>query len=260
MDKPLKPPKGLLRPVGRAIADYDMIRAGDRVLLGLSGGKDSLSLLHVLAHLQRHAPIRFEIGAITVDPQIPGFDPTPLIPYLERMGIPYFYEAQPIAEEAEKFLDDKSFSFCAYCSRMKRGIIYALARRHGYNVIALAQHLDDLAESFLMSAFHRGQLRTMKAHYTVDAGDLRVVRPLVYARERQTAAFAEAAELPVVPDNCPACFQAPTEREHMKALLLGEEQRYKHLFKNLLTAMRPLMRGDGDRADTAAMPVDPDGE
>ncbi len=241
MNTHVKPPKALLRPVGRAIADYAMISEGDRVLLGLSGGKDSLSLLHILLHLQRHAPIRFEVGAITVDPGIPGFDPSPLQPYLAALGVPYFYEAQPIAQQAERFMDDASFSFCAYCSRMKRGILYNRARTDGYNVIALAQHLDDLAESFLMSAFHRGQLRTMKAHYTNDVGDLRIIRPLVYARERQTEAFAENAPLPVVPDNCPACFTAPTERQHMKALLAGEEERYKHIFKNLLTAMRPLM-------------------
>ena len=153
--------------------------------------------------------------------------------------------------DALKHADEPSFSFCAFCSRMKRGIIYSTARREGYNVIALAQHLDDLAESFLMSAMHRGQLRTMKAHYTIDAGDLRVVRPLVYVRERQTAAFAAEAPLPVVPENCPACFGMPTEREHMNQLLLTEEQRYKHLFKNLLATMRPLM-GDrvGDTTDS----------
>jgi tRNA 2-thiocytidine biosynthesis protein TtcA len=237
----IKPPKALLRPVGRAIADYGMIREGDRVLLGLSGGKDSLSLLHILRHLQRHAPIRFEVGAITVDPGIHGFDPSPLKPYLAELGIPYFYASQPIAEEAEHHAEEPGFSFCAFCSRMKRGIIYTTARREGYNVIALAQHLDDLAESFLMSAFHRGQLRTMKAHYVNDAGDLRIIRPLVYVRERQTAAFAENVGLPVIPDNCPACFRMPTEREHMKGLLAAEEKRYTHLFKNLLTTMRPLM-------------------
>lgn len=236
-----KPPKALLRPVGRAIADYGMIQEGDRVLLGLSGGKDSLSLLHILRHLQRHAPIRFEVGAVTVDPEIPGFDPSTLKPYLRELEVPYFYESQGIAKDAESHQDDPAFSFCAYCARMKRGIIYSTARKHGYNVIALAQHLDDLAESFLMSAFHRGQLRTMKAHYANDAGDLRIIRPLVYVRERQTAAFAENVSLPVVPDNCPACFRAPTERQHMKELLAGEEARTKHLFKNLLTAMRPLM-------------------
>ncbi len=233
-----------MRPIGRAIADYQMIQEGDRVLLGLSGGKDSLTLLHVLRHLQRHAPIHFEIGAITVDPQIPGFDPSILKPYLEEMAVPYFYQSQPIADDAAQYQDDPHFSFCAFCSRMKRGIIYSTARKEGYNVIALAQHLDDLAESFLMSAFHRGQLRTMKAHYTNDSGDLRIIRPMVYMRERQSAAFAEHAELPVVPDNCPACFSMPTERQHFKALLGEEEKRHKGLFKNLLTTMRPLMSDD----------------
>ncbi|HEY0720081.1 MAG TPA: tRNA 2-thiocytidine biosynthesis protein TtcA, partial [Gammaproteobacteria bacterium] len=102
MTTSITPPKGLLRPVGRAIADYRMIRAGDRVLLGLSGGKDSLSLLHILRHLQRHAPIDFEVGAITVDPQIPGFDPSVLKPYLTELGIPYFYQSQAIADDAQK--------------------------------------------------------------------------------------------------------------------------------------------------------------
>ncbi len=243
--KDLKPPKNLLRPIGRAIADYAMIRNGDRILLGLSGGKDSLSLLHVLRHFTRAAPVRFEVAAITVDPQIPGFDPSPLKDYLAELGIPYFYHSQAIATDAERFSNDPGFSFCAFCARMKRGILYATARREGYNVIALGQHLDDLAESFLMSALHRGQLRTMQAHYVNDAGDLRIIRPLVYVRERQTAAFAESAPLPVIPENCPACFTMPTEREHMKQLLAAEEQRYHHLFRNLLHAMRPLMGEQG---------------
>lgn len=235
----LTPPKSLLRQIGRAIADYDMIRAGDRVLLGLSGGKDSLTLLHVLLHLRRHAPIRFDVGAITVDPQIAGYDPSPLKDYLAGLGVPYFYQAQAIAEQAEKNLQGDSF--CAYCSRMKRGIMYTTARREGYNVLALGQHLDDLAESFLMSAFHGGQLRTMKAHYTNRDGDVRIIRPMVYVRERQTADFAESARLPVVPDSCPACFAMPTQREHMKSLLAQEEARNKVLFKHLLHAMRPLI-------------------
>lgn len=237
------PPKSLLRLAGEAIRDYDMIREGDRVLLGLSGGKDSLCLLQILLHLQRHAPIRFDVGVVTIDPQIPGFDPTGLKPYVAALGVPYFYHAEPIADEALTRM--KGDSFCAFCSRIKRGIMYRIARDQNYNVLALAQHLDDLAESFLMSAFHGGQLRTMKAHYTIDAGDLRVIRPLVYARERVTRDFAKAAELPVVPDSCPACFTHPTERAHMKELLAGEEGRYHTLFKSLLTAMRPLMGGAG---------------
>jgi tRNA 2-thiocytidine biosynthesis protein TtcA len=143
---------------------------------------------------------------------------------------------------------------------MKRGVMYSTARQHGYNVLALAQHLDDLAESFLMSAFHGGQLKTMKAHYTVSNGDLRVIRPLIYVRERQTRDFAQAAGLPVVPDSCPACFSMPTQRQHMKDLLETEEKQNSGLFKSILSAMRPLMRID--RADCAAFwqsfPTDPE--
>ena len=235
----LKIPKSLLRHCGKAIADFDMIRAGDRVLLGLSGGKDSLSLLQVLMHLKRSAPIRFELGAVTVDPMSDGFDPAPLKPYVRDLGIPHHYRAEPIVRLADEHLDNDSY--CAFCARMKRGVMYDVARREGYNVLALAQHLDDLAESFLMSAFHGGRLKTMKAHYLIDAGDLRVIRPLVYARERQTRDFAQAAGLPVIPENCPACFKVPTQRVHMKALLAAEEQLHPRLFQSLLAAMKPLM-------------------
>jgi tRNA 2-thiocytidine biosynthesis protein TtcA len=234
-----KPPKLLLRRVGRAITDYEMIENGDKVLLGLSGGKDSLSLLHILAHLQRYAPVRFQLAALTVDPEIPGFDPSTLKDYLKQLSIPYYYIKQPIMEEAKKHL--QRHSFCAYCARMKRGIMYRIAREEGYNVLALAQHLDDLAESFLMSALYSGSLKTMKAHYLNDAADVRVIRPLVYVRERQTAAFAQDVELPVVQDSCPACFTMPTQREHVKTLLAKEEERHEHVFPNLLHAMRPLM-------------------
>ncbi|HIP52460.1 MAG TPA: tRNA 2-thiocytidine biosynthesis protein TtcA [Chromatiales bacterium] len=234
-----KPPKSLLRKVGRAIADYRMIRDGDRILLGVSGGKDSLGLLQILAHLRTYAPVRFDLGIITVDPEVEGFDPSPLTAYYDRLGLPWHYVRQPIMEEAKMRMDGDSF--CAYCARMKRGIMYSTCRREGYNVLALAQHLDDLAESFLMSAFHGGQLRTMKAHYRIDAGDLRVIRPLVYCRERQLAEFSHGAGLLIVPDSCPACFTAPTQREHMKSLLASEERRNKTLFANLLHTMRPLM-------------------
>jgi len=232
-------PKSLLHPVGRAISDHDMIREGDRVLVGLSGGKDSLSLLHLLLHFQRCAPVRFEVGALTVDPMVEGFEPARLKPYLAELGVRYFFEAQPIMEQAKKHMGKPSY--CAFCSRIKRGIMYRVLRDEGYNVLALGQHLDDLAESFLLSAFYGGQLRTMKACYQNDAGDVRVIRPLVYAREHQTAAFAEAAGLPVIPDSCPACFQMPTQRQHMKTLLATEEADNKLLFKSLLSTLKPLM-------------------
>ena len=245
MERPADPSKSLLRPVGRAIGDYDMIQSGDDILLGVSGGKDSLSLLHILLHLRRYAPVSFRVGAITVDPQIPGFDPAPLKDYMAELGVPHFYEAHALQAQAETQM--RKDSFCAFCARMKRGIMYRVAREEGYNVLTLAQHLDDLAESFLMSAFHEGRLQTMKAHYVIDAGDLRVIRPLVYVRERQLADFARQARLPVVPDSCPACFRVPTQRAHMKALLAREETGNRHLFKALLNTMRPLMGGKGSR-------------
>ena len=219
-----------------------MIRPNDRILLGLSGGKDSLSLLHILRHLQRHAPIRFEIGAITIDPMVDGFDPSPLQGYLAELGVPYHFIREPIMARAQSHMQGDSY--CSWCARMKRGVMYATARRERYTVLALAQHLDDLAESFLMSAFHSGQLRTMKAHYRIDAGDLRVIRPLVYVRERQTRAFAHAMGLPIIADNCPACFRMPTERMHMKQLLSDEEAANKLLFKRILSTIKPLMYGE----------------
>lgn len=241
---PVRPPRPLATAAGKAIGDYDMIRPGDRILLGLSGGKDSLSLLHTLIDLQKRAPVRFELAACTVDPQSPEFDPSPLKPYMAQLGIPYFYDSQPIVEQAETHM--KGDSFCAYCSRMRRGILYRVARENGCNVVALAQHLDDLAETFLMSAFFGGKLRTMQAHYTIDAGDLRVIRPFAYVRERQTRDFAARAGLPVIFENCPACFSKPMQRHQMKQLLAEQERQHPTLFASLLTAMRPLMGSSQD--------------
>lgn len=223
-----------------------MIRDGDRILIGVSGGKDSLSLLQILFHLKSYAPVKFDLGVLTVDPQVEGFDPSSLTGYYDSLGLQWFYEQQPIMEDAKTRM--KGDSFCAYCARMKRGIMYRVCRENNFNVLALAQHLDDLAESFMMSAFHQGKLDTMKAHYTNDAGDLRIIRPLVYARENQMAEFAKSAELPVIPDSCPACFSAPTQREYFKQMLLMEEKQNKQLFGSLLSAMRPLM-GDHQKAD-----------
>ncbi len=245
-------PKPLLRAAGRAIAEYGMIRPGDRVLLALSGGKDSLSLLQVLLALKAKAPMRFELAAATVDPCIEGFDPSFLQDYVPKLGIPYFYRRHQIVERALKTM--RGDSFCAYCSRMRRGILYDSARTNGYNVLALAQHLDDLAESFLMSAFFGGRLKTMKAHYVNDAGDLHVIRPFIYVRERQTRDFASRAALPAIMDNCPACFQMPTQRLHMKQLLAGLEKDQPGLFKNLLSTMRPLM-AEGCPALSSKTPV-----
>ena len=234
-----KAKKKILHQTGKALIDHHMINEGDRVLLGLSGGKDSLALLHLLIHFQQVAPIKFELAAVTIDPQTGTFDPSPLIPYMKLLGIEYYFCKEPIMAMAEEHMQGDSY--CAFCARMKRGTIYATARKHNYNVIALAQHLDDLAESFLMSAFHGGQLKTMKANYTIKEDDLRLIRPLIYVREHQTRNYAKYGNLPVIIENCPACFEKPTQREHMKQLLATEEKQNDNLFGSLLTAMKPLI-------------------
>lgn len=236
------PPKSLLKLVGRAMAQYKMLRDGDRVLLGLSGGKDSLALLVILKHIQRHAPIKFELAACTIDPEIPGFDPSPLKEWVAALGIAYFFESEDLVALAN--LHMKGDSFCSFCARHKRGKLYTVCRREGYNVLALAQHLDDLAESFIMSAFNAGELRTMKAHYLNDDKDVRIIRPLVRVRETQTREFAKVAKLPVIPDNCPACYSKPQNRAHFKEVLLSEERRNPHLYSNLWRAMQPLIADD----------------
>jgi len=234
-------PKKIIKLVGEASKDFEMLKDGDRILVGLSGGKDSLSLLHILLYLQKKVPFKIEIGGVTVDPQSSDYNPRPLIEYMKKLGVKYFFESDPILERAKKSLQNDSI--CAYCARMKRGIIYKCARREGYNVIALGQHLDDLAESFLMSSFHNGLLRTMKANYVIDQGDLRVIRPLIYCREKLFKEFTLKTNIPVIQENCPACFSAPTERHRIKVLLAQQENIYPNLFSSLQKAMKPLMKG-----------------
>lgn len=241
-----------------------MIKNGDRVLVGLSGGKDSLTLLHVLKQYQFMAGkngVIFDLAAVTVDPMTDSYDPTPLIPYLEALEVPYFYEKQDIIGEAKRV---QPKSMCSFCSRLKRGRLYHTMQREGYNVLALGQHLDDLCESFMMGAFHNGWLQTMKVSYPLknnkteqkkhfeDANDKieglkflensRVIRPMCYVRETATRSFAEGCKLPIIPENCPACFEQPKERNRMKQLLAHQELLYPRLFDSLQATLRPLMR------------------
>ncbi|PHJ25226.1 pp-loop domain-containing protein [Cystoisospora suis] len=236
----LKIPRGLRRTVGEAIREFNMIREGDRLLVGVSGGKDSLTLLHILRDLQRRAPIHFDLAAATVDPVTPEFNPKPLIPYMQMLGVKYHYLRLPIMALAKTHMGQRQ-SICAFCSRLKRGLLYSCMRKHGYNVLVLGQHLDDICESFLMSALHNGSLNTMKAHYVIRKGDLRVCRPLIRTREKETSAFAVANRLPLIADNCPACFAAPKERHRMKLLLSEQETEFPQVFQNLLKCVKPLI-------------------
>lgn len=235
----IKPPKKILHLAGKAIANYKMIRPKDRILIAISGGKDSLSLLHTLIHFKQHAPVDFDLGVITIDPQSDGFDPSSLKGYIQQLGMDYHYVSEPIVKLAIKHMQKESF--CAFCSRMRRGLMYKTARRENYNVLALGQHLDDLAESFLMSAFHGGRLKTMKAHYINDDRDMRIIRPLVYVREHHLREYADNTSLPVIEDNCPACFAKPTQRQRMKEILKSQEADYPNTFNVLLSTMKSLM-------------------
>jgi tRNA(Ile)-lysidine synthase TilS/MesJ len=214
--------------------------------LGLSGGKDSLSLLHCLLEFKRKLPIRFDLEVCTVDPMTSSFDPSPLVPYVESLGIKYHYLKEEIVDRATEAGKKGKMvtSLCAYCARMKRGLLYSCARNNKCNKLVLAQHLDDCAESVMMSMMHNGLLRTMKANYTIDAGDLSVIRPLVYCRESLMTDFAKKCNLPVINENCPACFEEPKERDRIKKMLSREETLYPNVYDNIRRALMPLMHDD----------------
>jgi tRNA(Ile)-lysidine synthase TilS/MesJ len=244
--KHIKPPPKMMRLVTQAMIQWDMLQDGDRLLLGLSGGKDSMSLLHVLLEFQKKLPIQFEIEVCTIDPMTPSFDPSPLISYVESLGLKYHYIRDDIVERATKAGKGGKMvsSLCAFCARMKRGNLYSCARKNNCNKLVLAQHLDDLAESFMMSVMHNGFLRTMKAHYKINAGDLSVIRPLAYCRESLMTDFAKSANLPIINENCPACFEEPKERERIKKLLSREETLYPNFYDSIKRALLPLMHDD----------------
>jgi tRNA(Ile)-lysidine synthase TilS/MesJ len=241
-----RPTQKLMKLCIQAVYQWEMIQDGDRLLLGLSGGKDSLSLLHLLLEIKKRHPIRFELEVCTIDPMTPSFDPSPLIPYVESLGLKYHYLREDIvARAASAGKGGKEVaSLCSYCARMKRGKLYTCAREAKCNKLVLAQHLDDCAESFMMSVMHNGFLRTMQANYTNNAGDLTVIRPLIYCRERLMTEFAKSANLPVINENCPACFEEPKERARVKKLLSREESLFPNFFDNIRRSLIPLMHED----------------
>lgn len=237
--KGIKPPPKLMRSICQAMADFDMIQPGDRILLGLSGGKDSLAMLHILRTVQtRHPPGTFTIACATVDPGTEAFNPRPLIPYVESLGMTYHYLEEEIMAMADAHMSGDSI--CAFCARMKRGALYTCCRKYGYNKLVLAQHLDDCVESFLMSTMYNGMMRTMKASYVIDEGDITVIRPAIYVREKALRDFSYEAGLPVINENCPACFEAPKERNHIKKLLAREESVFPSLYSSMRSALTPL--------------------
>ncbi|KAH1020042.1 hypothetical protein HUJ04_009771 [Dendroctonus ponderosae] len=237
------PEKNLWSPVIQAITEYKMIKDGDKVMVCLSGGKDSLSLLHTLLQYQSHAQkegVLFSIGAITVDPDSSGCDPCTLIPHLKSLGVHYIIDDKKCdpgykTEKCEEAKDNLS----SFCTAALRHRLYSAAKSSEYNVLAIGQHLDDVCENFLLSVFHLGKMRTMRAHYYIKEHDLRVFRPLVYVREKAVRQFASNENLPISTD--PANPNLLKERQRMKQLLTQQEILFPNLFLSLKNALHPLI-------------------
>ena len=231
--------KRLLRDVGRAIADFGLIEDGDRILVGVSGGKDSFTLLHLLQQLQRSAPIDFSLVACNLDQGHPGFPATELEAYLRSTGA----EVAMLREDTYsvvKRLVPEGKTACSVCSRLRRGILYGAAQRLGCSKIALGHHRDDLIESLLMSMLFTGKIRSMPPRLLSDDGRNVVIRPLCYAAEADIARFAGEMKFPIIP--CNLCgSQENLQRKRVKALLTELESEHPGVRASLLGAMGNVM-------------------
>lgn len=225
-------PKRVIRICAQTNARYNLIGEGDRVMLGLSGGKDSLTLAHLLLRMQRIAPFKFDLLAVTINYGM-GEDLTALKAHCAEYGIPHHVEETDIFPTAAAHIRENS-SFCSYFSRMRRGALYRVAERLGYGTLALAHHLDDAAESFFMNLIHNGKLRSMPPVYTAEAYNIKVIRPLIKVREAQLAECARENNFPLIGDEaCPAFamnVKMPHARAETKAWLHEFEKTRPGLF------------------------------
>ncbi len=212
----------LLRDIGRAVGDYRLIEEGDRILVAMSGGKDSYAMCVLLRDLQARAPISFELLAVHLDQGQPGYDGTPLAQWLASEGIPH----KLLHEDTYSIVVDKipaGKTYCSLCSRLRRGVLYGAAAELGCNKIALGHHRDDALETLLLNLFFGGKLASMPPRLTSDDGRFIVIRPLAYAAESDLAAFAETRKFPILP--CLLCgSQENAQRKQMKAMLADMEQ------------------------------------
>ena len=249
--------KRLRRLVGAAIADFNMIEAGDRVMVCLSGGKDSYAMLDVLMRLREKAPVAFELFAVNLDQRHPGYPEHILPAYLDSLVVPYRIEVQDTYSTVKRLVPEGK-TMCSLCSRLRRGVLYRVAREIGATKIALGHHRDDILETFFLNLFFGAKLKAMPPKLVSDDGAHVVIRPLAYVKEEDLIAYAEVKQFPIIP--CDLCGSQPTlQRKQIKAMLREWEKKYPGRVEstyNALQDVRPSHLMDRKLFDFAGLTAD----
>jgi len=226
--------------VGKTNANFRLIGEGDRVLVGLSGGKDSLAMIHIINHIKKHAPFSFEFEACTIKYGMPDENYRYLEEHCKKHDIKHTVYDTNILEISQDTIRENS-SFCSYFSRMRRGALYTYAEQNGFNKVALGHHFDDTVESFFMNMFYNGTIRAMAPIYKTQRG-FHLIRPLIEAREKQLRAFAQENKLePIGDEACPAMLKdvkMPHARANMKIWLEGLEKENRNIFKMIKASFK----------------------
>jgi len=227
--------KRLHRQVGEAIGDFNMIEAGDKVMVCLSGGKDSYAMLDILLNLRARAPIDFDIVAVNLDQKQPGFPEEVLPTYLKAIGVPFHIEEQDTYSIVKSLIPEGKTT-CSLCSRLRRGILYRVAGELGCTKIALGHHRDDIVTTLLLNMFHGGKMKGMPPKLVSDDGKHTVIRPLAYVAESDLIRWAEHRQFPIIP--CNLCgSQENLQRAAIKAMLQGWEKQHPGRIDNMFRAM-----------------------